>query len=200
MTSLIQFAPSQALTPAAAGDGEVWQLEHIYVDHGGLCTVVRAYLDPAKAVRDLATAIRPRWSVMADPLKSDRPEGMPDTAPVNDFEAVAWYFASPYPLGDERHEVFELWRQRIDDEVVERPAGEEYALSGSFQEMLCVCGNTGSADGFTDVDEHGRDATPASNCWLRCERCMRLLHAVTGQVGKTLTPGRPGTLPAYPLA
>lgn len=182
--------PSQALVPATADSGEVWILHHVVPAAGRHSDRIDTYVDPVKAIGDLARQIRPRWSWMTDPEKANKPEGMPATPPANDFEAVAWYFAKPYPVGHKRHETFELWRARPDREVIDRPAGApEYGLSETYQEMVCVCGNVAADDGFTYVDEHGRDVLPGSD-WLRCESCSRVLHAMTGLVVKTLVTSR----------
>ena len=48
--------------------------------------------------------------------------------------------------------------------------------------LRCVCGNTGSAEGFFPVTTAGRDIDADDTAALQCDRCGRIISMTTGKV------------------
>jgi hypothetical protein len=137
---------------------------------------------PAEAIAELAAHVRRRWpTAVGRPL--DYPgERLPALAPDRDEAAINLYFTTV--TGDREG----YWLHHRDTLVFRcDPAGADpqFVLRAPGGDLLCLCGNDPTLDGFEICRPDGTLIASDDPGWdghYRCATCDRIISLPTGEV------------------
>lgn len=179
--------------------GQVWILTH----SGSLPFFhkTNVFADRGEAIRVLAERCRPRYAGMIADIKeryskTNYPEvvgHIPDEAPENPFELVAYYFSHPNDTpgpASTWNEKFSLHEAPMHTEFAP-PTDFEYITVMPFQKWECLCGNHAADNGFTpfnpETGTYRQDPIEGFGDYHLCGVCGRVIENATGRILKQLT-------------